>query len=64
MDGAQRLDCELTIRDGKVLYDLNGLARERWDKLPADYGPQGDSRWDGYIRAPRRPAAAAKPQEK
>ena len=34
--------CELTVREGKVLYDLNGLTRERWDKLPKDYGPQGD----------------------
>jgi dihydroorotase len=54
MDGNQKLVCELTVRDGKVLYDLNGLTRERWDKLPANYGPQGDPRWDGYSRgAPR-----------
>ncbi|MBL0160414.1 MAG: amidohydrolase/deacetylase family metallohydrolase [Bryobacterales bacterium] len=63
MDGTQKLDCELTVRAGKVLYDLNGLTRERWDKLPAGYGPQGDPRWDGYSRAPRRPAAP-KTQEK
>lgn len=63
MDGTQKLECELTVRAGKVLYDLNGLTRERWDKLPAAYGPQGDPRWDGYSRAPRRPAAP-KTQEK
>lgn len=55
LDGAQKLICELTVRDGKVVYDLNGLTRERWDKLPADYGPQGDPRWDAYSRAPRQP---------
>lgn len=55
LDGAQKLICELTVRDGKVVYDLNGLTRERWDKLPANYGPQGDPRWDAYSRAPRQP---------
>jgi len=32
--GTQRLSCELTIRDGRVVYDLNGLASEEW---PAYY---------------------------
>jgi len=26
MKGAQRLQCELTLRDGKVVYDLNGIS--------------------------------------
>lgn len=55
LDGNEKLICELTVRDGKVVYDLNGLTRERWDKLPANYGPQGDPRWDAYSRAPRQP---------
>ncbi len=32
MKGNKKLECELTIRDGKVVYDLNGLAAEVWDK--------------------------------
>ncbi|TMM59563.1 amidohydrolase/deacetylase family metallohydrolase [Maribacter algarum] len=32
MKGNKKLECELTIRDGKVVYDLNGLASESWDK--------------------------------
>jgi dihydroorotase len=28
VEGTQRLSCELTMRDGKVLYDLNGLAAD------------------------------------
>jgi dihydroorotase len=32
LKGHQRLICELTLRDGKVVYDLNGLAAEDWDK--------------------------------
>jgi dihydroorotase len=31
MAGTKRLECELTIRDGKVVYDLNGLAADDWD---------------------------------
>lgn len=32
MKGDKKLECELTIRDGKVVYDLNGIASESWDK--------------------------------
>ncbi len=32
MKGDQKLECELTIREGNVVYDLNGLATEPWDK--------------------------------
>jgi dihydroorotase len=48
LDGTQKLICEITVREGKVVYDLNGLTRERWDKLPPHYKSQGDPRWDGY----------------
>ena len=40
MRGDQRLVCELTIRDGKVVYDLNGISKPEWATLPADYGAQ------------------------
>jgi dihydroorotase len=48
LDGTQKFVCELTIRAGKVVYDLNGLTRQTWDKLPPHYKRQGDPRWDGY----------------
>ena len=35
-DGSQKLTCELTLRDGKVVYDLNGLNAVPWEKLPPD----------------------------
>jgi dihydroorotase len=44
--GTQKLTCELTLRDGKVVYDLNGLTRPDWDTLPKDYRATGDPRWD------------------
>jgi len=47
MDATQRLMCELTVKDGKVVYDLNGISRPDWQTLPAGYGPIGDGRWDG-----------------
>ena len=46
MDGAQRLACQLTVASGRVVYDLNGITRERWDKL-GKYQPQGEPYWDG-----------------
>jgi len=30
--GDQKLECELTIKDGRVVYDLNGLSSEEWDE--------------------------------
>ena len=62
MQGTQKLVCELTVRNGKVVYDLNGISRPDWDKLPKDYLQTGDPRWDGLNpdrRAAARPAAAA-----
>ena len=34
--GRERLTCEMTLRDGQVVYDLNGLSRPDWDTLPED----------------------------
>jgi dihydroorotase len=31
MLGDQKLECELTIRAGQVVWDLNGLSRPMWD---------------------------------
>jgi len=47
LGGTERLVCELTLRDGKVVYDLNGIARPDWDTLPKDYKSTGDPRWEG-----------------
>jgi len=49
MRGNQKLVCELTVRDGKVVYDLNGITREDWDKLGPNYKAQGDAKWDGTL---------------
>ena len=31
IDGTQKLEAELTIRSGRVVWDLNGVASQRWD---------------------------------
>jgi dihydroorotase len=46
----KKLVCEMTLRDGKVVYDLNGLARPDWETLPKGYRSTGDARWDAYKR--------------
>jgi dihydroorotase len=48
--GERKLVCELTLRDGRIVYDLNGLARPDWDTLPRGYRGTGDPRWDAYTR--------------
>jgi dihydroorotase len=30
MDGPWKLECELTIREGAVVWDLNGISRPEW----------------------------------
>jgi len=32
MKGNQKLECELTIRDGKVVWDLNGISSPLWNE--------------------------------
>jgi dihydroorotase len=54
MKGTQKLTCELTLRDGKVVYDLNGMTRPDWTTLPKGYRQTGDARWDAITPAPVR----------
>ena len=44
MNGKQRLGCEMTIRAGEIVYDINGRAAPQWQDAPPDY-------WQ--IRTPR-----------
>lgn len=47
--GTRRLRAEATIREGKVMWDLNGITREEWTKLPKNYHAQGEPEWDGTL---------------
>jgi dihydroorotase len=33
LDGDQKLECELTVRAGNVVWDLNGIAKPGWQEL-------------------------------
>src|SRR5262249_8214080 len=63
--GTQKLTCEMTVRNGKIVYELNGLSRPEWTTLPRDYQPTGDPRWDG-TRGARggRPQPPPRPPDK
>ena len=36
MAGSERLACEVTVRAGAVVYDLNGLGSIEWGRVPVD----------------------------
>jgi hypothetical protein len=50
----------MTVRDGKVVYDLNGISRPEWTTLPPDYTAVGDPAWDGLNPARGGRGAAGK----
>lgn len=54
LSGDKRLVCEMTVLDGWVVYDLNGISKAEWTDLPANYGPQVDRVWDATRGAVRR----------
>ena len=33
ISGDKKLECELTLRDGKVVWDLNGISMQEWEKV-------------------------------
>jgi dihydroorotase len=45
--GSQKLTCEMTLRDGRIVYELNGLSRPDWTSLPKNYRSTSSPRWDG-----------------
>jgi dihydroorotase len=47
--GDRKFVCELTLKDGRVVYDLNGVTRPDWTTLPTKYNPQGEDAWDATI---------------
>ena len=49
--GDKKLICELTVRDGRVVWDLDGITREDWTGL-GKYHQQGSPVWDHTIIDP------------
>jgi len=50
LSGTERLAVEMTLKDGKIVYELNGLGRPDWSTLPADYRNTGAPTWDATRR--------------
>jgi dihydroorotase len=53
VEGTQKLVAEMTLKDGKIVYDLNGLEALAWDAPQGDI--RNDSRWTAYPRPIPRP---------
>jgi len=53
VEGTQKLVAELTLKDGKIVYDLNGLESLPWDAPPGDISQ--DKRWTSWPRPVPRP---------
>jgi dihydroorotase len=62
LTGTQKLTCEMTVRDGRIVYELNGLSRPSWDTLPKGYRSTGDPRWDGIRGTTGRAGPLAIPE--
>jgi dihydroorotase len=60
LDGKQKLICELTIKDGKIVYDLNGISADLWTAPPSPHAAEA-YRWTTF--APPPPASAPKTTE-
>jgi dihydroorotase len=53
LDGSQKLVDELTIKDGKIVYDLNGMESLPWTAPQGDISQ--DKRWTSWPRPKPRP---------
>jgi dihydroorotase len=53
-----KLICQLTVRSGKIVYDLNGISMDMWNALPSS-DPKLSSHWTTFrLRA----SGTARPQ--
>lgn len=50
--GNEKLVCELTIKDGKIVYDLNAIEFDLWDALKHSSNPTLSRHWTTFIERP------------
>ncbi len=50
--GTQKLVCELTLKDGKVVYDLNGISADSWDAVKHSADERQSRRWTTFNERP------------
>jgi len=46
------LQCELTLKDGKVVWNWNGRGQEDWRKLGSEYGVRTEV--EQIVRPPKQ----------
>ena len=52
MMGTKKLICELTLKDGKVVYDLNGISADAWDAEKHSADETKSRRWTTFNERP------------
>jgi dihydroorotase len=57
LDGNQKLTCELTIKNGKIVYDLNGISATLWT-AKSDLNEKEAYRWTTFAPHPQAGANA------
>jgi dihydroorotase len=60
VNGTEKLVAELTIKDGKIVYDLNGMEAKLWNE-PADPNAKYASRWTTFAPAVQANSATEMP---
>jgi dihydroorotase len=50
--GTKKLVCELTVKDGKVVYDLNGISADMWDATQHSADEKQSRRWTTFNERP------------
>ena len=52
MMGTQKLVCQLTVKDGKIVYDLNGISADMWDATKHSADERQAKRWTVFSERP------------
>ena len=59
LTGTEKLICQLTVRAGKVVYDLNGISADPWDSS-SDNDEKLARRWTAFYERPGHEERAGK----
>jgi dihydroorotase len=58
--GHTKLVCELTFKDGKIVYDLNAMEFDKWDAPKHSFDPALSGHWTTFTIRPYGPQQSAK----
>jgi dihydroorotase len=52
MYGTRKLNCELTLKDGRVVFDLNGISADMWNATQHSADATKSRRWTTFNERP------------